>query len=138
LIPLVKKEIPDALIFADVATLEDAKAALEFGADIIAPTLFGYTPQTIDKEPPDWRGFAALCELCKGKAKVIMEGHIYTPEDAIKALYLGAHAVVVGSAITRPQLIAKRFVDLMGGLKPEADWRKSEQAWTGVETKSKE
>ncbi|MBC7321213.1 hypothetical protein H5T89_11290, partial [bacterium] len=32
------------------------------------------------------------------------------------ALDLGAHAVVVGSAITRPQLIVKKFVLGMKGL----------------------
>ena len=58
-----------------------------------------------------------------------MEGHIYTPEDAIKALYLGADAVVVGSAITRPHLIAKRFVDLIGGL--QNDWREDERSRHG-------
>lgn len=53
-----------------------------------------------------------------------MEGHIYTPEDAMKVLYLGAHSVVVGSAITRPHLITKRFVELIGGYK--TNWREDE------------
>ena len=61
-----------------------------------------------------------------------MEGHIYTPEDAMKAIYLGAHSVVVGSAITRPQLITKRFVDLLGGL--QDNWRDAEKTWTGITT----
>lgn len=55
-----------------------------------------------------------------------MEGHIYTPEDAIKCLYLGAHAVVVGSAITRPHLTAKRFTDLMSGYR--SNWRDAERS----------
>ena len=46
---------------------------------------------------------------------MMMEGHINTPEEAVKCLYLGAHAVVVGSAITRPHLTAKRFADLISG-----------------------
>lgn len=56
----------------------------------------------------------------------VMEGHIYTPEDAIKCLYLGAHAVVVGSAITRPHLTAKRFTDLMSGYR--SNWRDAERS----------
>mgnify|MGYP001810061004 FL=1 len=53
-----------------------------------------------------------------------MEGHVYTPEDAMKCVFLGAHAVVVGGAITRPHLIAKRFVDMLSGY--QDNWRKSE------------
>ncbi len=50
-----------------------------------------------------------------------MEGHVFTPEDAMKCVFLGAHAVVVGGAITRPHLIAKRFVDLLNGY--QTNWR---------------
>jgi N-acylglucosamine-6-phosphate 2-epimerase len=39
---------------------------------------------------------------------VILEGRIWTPN--LPSLRLGAYAVVVGSAITRPQLITERFV----------------------------
>ena len=45
----------------------------------------------------------------------MMEGKIWTPDDAIRALHYGAHAVIVGSAITRPHLVARRFVDHMQG-----------------------
>jgi N-acylglucosamine-6-phosphate 2-epimerase len=40
---------------------------------------------------------------------VVAEGRISTPQEAVHALALGAHAVVVGSAITRPQLITAQF-----------------------------
>ena len=42
------------------------------------------------------------------------------PEDAARALELGAHAVVVGSAITRPQLITKRFAEAVAPEPPQA------------------
>ena len=35
---------------------------------------------------------------------------IWTPEEVKKAYKAGAFSVVIGSAITRPQLITKRFV----------------------------
>ena len=124
LLPQVKKEIPEAIIFADVSTYEEAKRAIDMGADIVAPTLYGYTAQTKHIEYPDLREFAKMCRDFSKDACVIMEGHIYSPEDAIKCLHLGAHAVVVGSAITRPHLIAKRFVDLMGGY--QDNWREAE------------
>ncbi len=124
LLPIVKKEIPEAIIFADVANYNEALRALEMGADIIGPTLYGYTADTKHIEYPDLREFARMCRDFKDKAYIIMEGHIYTPEDAMKVLFLGAHSVVVGSAITRPHLITKRFVDLLSGY--QDNWREAE------------
>jgi len=47
---------------------------------------------------------------------VLVEGHITDPQDARRALDLGATAVVVGSAITRPETITARFVEATQGL----------------------
>lgn len=121
-----KKEIPEAIFFADVSNYEEARHAVEKGADIVAPTLYGYTAETKHISEPDMREFARMCRDFKDDAYMMMEGHIYTPEDAVKCLFLGAHSVVVGSAITRPHLTAKRFTDLMGGL--QANWRDAERA----------
>lgn len=126
LLPILKREIPEAIIFADVSTYEEAQRAIEHGADIVGPTLYGYTEQTKHIEHPDLREFARMCRDFQDKAYVIMEGHIYTPEDAMKCIHLGAHAVVVGSAITRPHLITKRFVDLLSGY--QNNWREAERS----------
>ena len=126
LIKEVKKEIPEAIIFADVSNLEEARRAVENGADIVAPTLYGYTKETSHIEGADYRMFAQMCRELKDEAYVMMEGHLYTPEDAMKCIFLGAHSVVVGSAITRPHLTAKRFVDLLGGY--QDNWRDAEKA----------
>ena len=126
LIKEVKKAIPEAIIFADVSTYEEARRAIENGADIVAPTLYGYTKETQHIEEPNMREFAKMCRDFKDEAYVMMEGHIYTPEDAMKCIFLGAHSVVVGSAITRPHLTAKRFVDLLGGY--QNNWRDAEKA----------
>lgn len=125
LLPIVKRELPEAVIFADVSNYEEAKHAVEAGADIVAPTLYGYTKETSSIELPDLREFARMCRDFGDDAYMMMEGHIYAPEDAIKCLYLGAHSVVVGSAITRPHLTAKRFTDLMSGY--QNNWRDSEK-----------
>jgi len=126
LLQIVKKEIPDAIIFADVSNYDEAKRAIELGADIVAPTLYGYTEETKHIEEPNLREFARMCRDFKDDAFVMMEGHLYTPEDAMKCIYLGAHSVVVGSAITRPHLTAKRFVDLLGGY--QDNWRDAERS----------
>ena len=126
LLDIVKKEIPEAIIFADVSSYEEAAHAIAHGADIVAPTLYGYTKETEHIEGADYRMFAEMCRTFRDEAFVMMEGHIYTPEDAMKCIYLGAHSVVVGSAITRPHLTAKRFVDLLGGY--QDNWRDAEKA----------
>jgi N-acylglucosamine-6-phosphate 2-epimerase len=120
----VKHALPEAILFADVATYAEAKRAVGMGADIVGPTLYGYTKDTRDIEYPDLREFARMCRDFGDEAYMVMEGHVYTPEDAMKCIFLGAHAVVVGSAITRPHLTAKRFVDLLGHY--EKSWREAE------------
>jgi len=95
---------------ADISTVSEGLAAEQAGADILSTTLAGYTLESADspaKEPD----FALLEQLVKQtKLPVILEGRIWTPDQVTKAFDLGAHCVVIGSAITRPQLITKRFV----------------------------
>ncbi|MDO9591634.1 MAG: N-acetylmannosamine-6-phosphate 2-epimerase, partial [Erysipelotrichaceae bacterium] len=106
--------------------IEEAKEAVRLGADIVAPTLYGYTKETAHIEGADYRMFAEFCRQLNHDSYVFMEGHIYSPEDAMKCVFLGAHAVVVGSAITRPHLTAKRFVDLLSGY--QNNWREAEKS----------
>lgn len=112
----VKERIPEALVFADIATMEDAKVAAEYGADFIAPTLYGYTKAGYFNklniaDAPDFYLLRDVIDAVKGSnSRVIMEGKVATPEIAIQCLYMGAWAVVVGNAITRPEITARRFV----------------------------
>jgi N-acylglucosamine-6-phosphate 2-epimerase len=94
-------------VMADVSTLAEGLAAEDAGADAVAPTLSGYTGGPVPSEP-DWELLSALINHARGP--VIMEGRIWSPADAKRALDMGAWAVVVGSAITRPKLITQRFV----------------------------
>ncbi len=126
LLPILKAEIPKALVFADVSTYDEAKNAVEQGADIVGPTLRGYTADTAHIDEADYREFARMCRDFGNDVFMVMEGHIYTPEDAMKAMFLGADSVVVGSAITRPHLITKRFTDLLGGF--QTNWRDAERS----------
>lgn len=94
-------------VLADVATLEEALAAARAGADAVAPTLAGYTGTGPTPTGPDWAALDAMLRALS--LPVIMEGRVGTPEEAAEALRRGAWAVVVGGAITRPQLITQRF-----------------------------
>lgn len=103
-------KINKKLAMADVATLQEGVAARILGADIVSTTLSGYTLESPENsDQPDFDLLKGLVEALD--CPVILEGRIWTPEQVDKAFALGAHAVVIGSAITRPQLITKRFVN---------------------------
>lgn len=95
-------------VFADISTFEEGLRAEAYGAEAVGTTLSGYTPQSPKSDEPDWDLLAELIERLK--VPVIMEGRIWEPHEARRALELGAWAVVVGSAISRPQLITARFI----------------------------
>ena len=98
-------------VCADIATLGDALAAQAAGADAIATTLFGYTADTAGHRAISWPLLESL--VANLTVPVILEGHVTHPDDVRRALDLGVHAVVVGSAITRPQLITARFAEAL-------------------------
>ncbi|MFD4256791.1 N-acetylmannosamine-6-phosphate 2-epimerase [Streptomyces sp. NPDC058534] len=96
-----------ALVMADVATLDEGRAAQAAGADYVSTTLSGYTPDSPHQDGPDLELVAALARALD--VPVVAEGRIGSPEEAAAALTAGAHAVVVGTAITAPGAIAARF-----------------------------
>ncbi|AQY51696.1 N-acetylmannosamine-6-phosphate 2-epimerase [Listeria weihenstephanensis FSL R9-0317] len=114
LFPEIRRKYPEQLFMADVATLEEAVTAEKLGFDFVAPTLFGYTEETSGKKIAD-DDFALLRQIVREvrMARVIAEGNVLTPEIAKHIQDIGVFAIVVGGAITRPQLITERFVDIL-------------------------
>lgn len=109
----IRAAYPDQLLMADCSTVEEALHADELGFDFIGTTLVGYTQQSkgLKIEEDD---FAIIREIvAKVKHRVIAEGNINTPEKARRVIELGAFSVVVGSIITRPQLITKSFAEAL-------------------------
>ncbi|MGF6189343.1 N-acetylmannosamine-6-phosphate 2-epimerase [Serratia sp. 2723] len=109
---------PDVLLLAAVATLEEALLAQELGYDGITTAMYGHTLESKGRHLID-DDYAHLKTLCQAVAlPVLAEGGINTPEQAAGALRCGAHSIVVGGAITRPQNITRAFVNelsLSGG-----------------------
>ena len=104
----VKEKYPNIIIMADCATLNEAKAARAAGADLVGSTMNGYTAATADcKGDPNYELVKDM--VASLDCPVIAEGRVHTPEQAKKMLEIGAWAVVVGGAITRPLEIAQRF-----------------------------
>lgn len=109
----VKEKYPDQLFMADCSTVEEALHADELGFDFVSPTMVGYTEQSKGLKIAD-NDFEILREiLAKAKHRVIAEGNINTPEKAKRVIELGCFSVVVGSIITRPQLITKAFAEAL-------------------------
>ncbi len=99
------------LVMADISNYEEAITAYNYGADCVSTTLAGYTPYTKCYDGPD---FELIERLVKDlEIPVIAEGKINTPEDLAKVLELDVHSAVVGSAITRPQLITQKFTKVI-------------------------
>jgi N-acylglucosamine-6-phosphate 2-epimerase len=94
-------------VLADVATFSEGVAAWQCGAAAVSTTLSGYTD---DSPHQTWPDFELLEKLAAQlPIPVFAEGRITTPDQMVHALDLGAFAVVVGGAITRPQWITRQF-----------------------------
>lgn len=107
----IRKGYPDQLLMADCSTLEEMVKAEQLGFDYIGTTLVGYTKQSRDLAIAS-NDFELIRKARQVITKpIIAEGNINTPEKVRRVLELGVDSVVVGSAITRPLVIAKPFIE---------------------------
>ncbi|MFE3450768.1 N-acetylmannosamine-6-phosphate 2-epimerase [Nonomuraea sp. NPDC059194] len=101
------------LVMADISTYDEGVAAVEAGADVVGTTLAGYTAYSRPGPSPD---LDLVAELARDlPVPVIAEGRIHTVDQAAEAIARGAHAVVVGTAITHPTTIARWFAAAVAG-----------------------
>ena len=104
----IKEKYPNIVLMADISNLEEAIEAEKAGVDFVGTTMNGYTPYTTVSKKFDP---SLVKEIVKNvKIPVIAEGKIHEPKEAKAALEAGAHCMVVGGAITRPQEITSRFL----------------------------
>ena len=115
----IKEKYPEQKLMADCSTIEEALFADELGFDFIGTTMVGYTPQSkgLKIEENDFEILRTI--LKKVKHPVIAEGNVNSPEKAKRVIELGSYAVVVGSSITRPQLITKGYAEAVNSLENE-------------------
>lgn len=105
----IRNAFPYQKLMADCSTVQEALEADRLGFDFIGTTLVGYTPQSQNMkiESDDFAIIRKILE--KATHPVIAEGNIDTPEKARRVIDLGCFSVVVGSIITRPQVITRNF-----------------------------
>lgn len=99
------------LAMGDCATPEDGRAAAAAGAALLGSTMSGYTDGEAPPEGPDLELVTALAST---GLPAIAEGRYHRPEQAAQAIAAGAHAVVVGSAITRIEHVTGWFAVAIG------------------------
>lgn len=109
----IREKYPNIVLMADCSTVDEAVKADQLGFDFIGTTMVGYTEQSKNDriENSDFKILRTILE--KVSHPVIAEGNINTPEKAKRVIELGTFCVVVGSIITRPQLITKAFAEAL-------------------------
>lgn len=117
----IRTKYPDQLLMADCSTVEEALHADALGFDFIGTTLVGYTEQSRGDriEADDFAIIRAI--LDQAHHPVIAEGNISTPAKARRVIELGCFSVVVGSIITRPQIITRTFTQEMEKLEKQLE-----------------
>lgn len=108
LLAQIRQAFPGLPVMGDVSNVVEGVAAAEAGADIVATTLSGYTGGEVAGAGPDIDLIAAL--VAAQPRPVVAEGRFATPAQVAAAFAAGAHAVVVGTAITDALALAQRFV----------------------------
>ncbi len=109
--PEIRRTYPDQLFMADCSTLEEGIQAEKLGFDAVGTTLSGYTEYTKDVKLPNIKLIKEFVEHLS--VPIIAEGGISSPEELKEVMATGVHSAVVGSAITRPQEITKRFLNAL-------------------------
>jgi N-acylglucosamine-6-phosphate 2-epimerase len=97
------------LAFGDCATRDDLECAMAAGCDAIGTTLSGYTAESArDSTEPDLDLLAWF--VTHSPVPVYAEGRYWNPQQVAAALKIGAHCVVVGTAITNPMKTTGYFI----------------------------
>ena len=109
LVKYIRENAPGVEIMADCSTFEEAKAADEMGFDYVGTTMRSYTPYTKGVSIPDYDLIEKMVKELN--AKVIAEGGIWEAGQLKRVLDCRPYAVVIGSAVTRPMDITKRFAE---------------------------
>jgi L-lactate dehydrogenase (cytochrome) len=76
--------------------VDDAKRAVEIGATAISVSNHG--GNNLDGTPASIRALPAVAEAVDGRLEILLDGGIRRGSDVVKAVALGARAVMIGRA----------------------------------------
>lgn len=106
-----RSKYPDQLFMADTSCYEEGLHAQELGFDLVGTTMSGYTEYTKGTILPNYDLMKRYVDTLN--IPVVAEGGIWSPEQLQKAFAAGVWTAVVGTAITRPREITRRFVNAL-------------------------
>ncbi len=92
----VRQQWPRKLILKGVMHPDDARSALDLGADAIIVSNHG--GRQLDSAPSSISVLPAIAHAVGGRTEVLFDGGIRTGGDIVKAIGLGAHACLSGRA----------------------------------------
>ncbi len=104
----IRGAYPNVLVMGEISTVDEAEAILPLGFDIISTTLSGYTEESHEVNSVNLELIRQIRRITD--TPIMAEGRIMREEEAVEAINAGAHAVVVGTSITRPEIITERYV----------------------------
>ena len=87
---------PGPIVIKGIHTAEDARRAVEAGADAIVVSNHG--GRQLDGVAPTLRVLPEVIAAVDGRVEVMLDGGIRRGSDVVKALAMGARAVLVGRA----------------------------------------
>lgn len=106
-----RSKYPDQLFMADTSCYEEGLHAQELGFDLVGTTMSGYTEYTKGTVLPNYDLMKKYVDTLN--IPIVAEGGIWSPEQLQKAFAAGVWTAVVGTAITRPREITRRFVNAL-------------------------
>jgi L-lactate dehydrogenase (cytochrome) len=90
----VRQHWPGKLVIKGVMQPEDARAAVDVGADAIVVSNHG--GRQLDGAPSTISALPAVVEAVSGKTDVLVDGGIRSGQDVVRALCLGANGCLIG------------------------------------------
>jgi len=104
-----KAKYPDQIFMADTSCYEEGVRAKKLGFDLVGTTMAGYTEYTKGTKLPNYDLMKRYVDTLD--MPIIAEGGIWSLEQLETALATGVWSAVIGTAITRPKDITRRFVN---------------------------
>lgn len=92
----LRREWPGTLIIKGILEPEDAIAAMNAGAQAIVVSNHG--GRQLDSAPSSISALPRIADAAGDRLEVLMDGGVYSGQDVVKALALGARGVMIGRA----------------------------------------
>ena len=95
-LPWIREVWPGPIVFKGVLTAEDARRAVDEGAAGVVVSNHG--GRQLESSPATLRVLPEVVAAVNGRAEVLLDGGVRRGTDVIKAICLGARAVLIGRA----------------------------------------